>query len=107
MENLNRISLLNKTSAASTVSSRYSIVQTGDLVKRFTDAGYIIAKIQEQKYTKESKHVGYGKQLIRLRHPNFDLKIDGLFPEIVIQNSYNGLSSFKISLGVFRLVCYL
>lgn len=102
---MRQVSELNKLTPSPLVSSKYKMIQTGQLVEMFERNGYQVSRILEQGYAKNSPNQGYGKHLIRLRHPSFDLKIDGLYPEIVIQNSYDGKSSFKISLGVFRIVC--
>lgn len=86
------------------VSNRYKVFNTSELVQQFTSRGYSINQIQEQ-YYRDKALKGSGKHLIRLRHPDFKVNIDGLIPEIILRNSYNGTSCFEISLGIFRLVC--
>jgi hypothetical protein len=86
------------------VSNRYKVIKTGDLVKAFQDQGYQVTKINGAGVRKAELQ-GFQKHVIRMRHPNMALTNDGLFPEIILKNSYNGTSCFEIMMGVFRLVC--
>jgi hypothetical protein len=86
------------------VSERYKVIKTGDLVQAFQDQGYTVSEIKVARVRKP-EYKGFQKHLIRLRHPSLSLGIDGLHPEIIIKNAYNGTSSFEIMFGVYRLVC--
>jgi hypothetical protein len=85
------------------VSSKYQVIQSGDLVAQLAAAGYKVTSFQEQSYRNKELR-GYGKHAFRLRHESMLTKEEG-HPEIVLRNSYNGTSCFQISLGFFRLVC--
>ena len=43
--------------------------------------------------------------MLRFRHVNARPTSSGLYPEIVLINSHDGLSSYRLMAGVFRLVC--
>lgn len=90
--------------AGHNVSEKYKVIKTGDLVKSFETQGYQVRELQEQR-TRKVELKGYGKHMLRLRHPDLKINNEGLFPEIVLRNSYNGTSTFEIMMGIFRLVC--
>jgi hypothetical protein len=86
------------------VSSRYKIIKTGDLVSQFENEGYVVRELKVQK-SRKAEYQGFGVHAIRMSHPSLVLNHEGLTPEIVLRNSYNGTSTFEIMMGVFRLVC--
>lgn len=86
------------------VTEKYKVIKTGDLIKSFQAEGYEITKTQVGR-TRKVELQGYQKHLIRMRHPGLVLSQDGLTPEIVLKNSYDGTSAFNIMMGVFRIVC--
>ncbi|MDP1573755.1 MAG: DUF932 domain-containing protein [Coxiellaceae bacterium] len=43
--------------------------------------------------------------MLRFRHISATPTPSGLFPEIVLVNSHDGLSSYRLMAGVFRVVC--
>jgi len=86
------------------VSERYAPINTGDLVSQFETAGFTVTSIQKSRVTNSAKE-GFQTHLLRLRHPEFSVETGGLFPEIVVKNSYDGSSALKIMLGLYRLVC--
>lgn len=86
------------------VSNKYVPIETGKLVETFIDAGYTIRDIKSARTLNPDKE-GYQRHQVRMYHPDTDFKIDGLRPEVILRNSYDGSSAFRISLGVFRLIC--
>lgn len=103
MNNIISIDSLNREQGLN-VSEQYKVIKTGDLVSQFVEEGYQVTSLVQAK-TRKTELTGFTKHMIRLRNPNLNIGIDGLFPEIVIKNSYNGTSAFEIMMGVFRLVC--
>ncbi|MHB1949557.1 MAG: DUF932 domain-containing protein, partial [Gammaproteobacteria bacterium] len=47
----------------------------------------------------------FTKHMLRFRHVNARPTASGLYPEIVLINSHDGLSSYRLMAGVYRLVC--
>jgi hypothetical protein len=81
----------------SNVSSRYAKISTNELVHELQKQGFREPKIQKNK---GSFHI------VRMKWKNeIELNGDKFFPEIVIQNSFNGKHAFKVQMGIFRLVC--
>jgi hypothetical protein len=48
---------------------------------------------------------GFQKHIVRLRHSQLMPTLGEEFPEIILINSHDGLSSLKMMLGLFRFVC--
>jgi len=84
------------------VSERYSFIPTNRIIEDMAVLGWLPVKIQGcvKPTALAAKHV------VRLRREN-DLTqgIGEVTPEIVIMNSHDGLSAFRLRAGLFRLVC--
>ena len=84
------------------VSKRYSFVPTYELVEAFEQLNW------HPSYVRQSGTGLYSRHIIRLANPDLGfmpLHKDQVKPQIVLDNSHNGLSSAKIHMGLFRLVC--
>lgn len=103
MSNLINIDSLNRDQGHN-VSDRYKVIKTGDLVKNLEAEGYFTRELKVQK-SRKNELQGFGVHALRLRHSSLVLNHEGLTPEIILRNSYNGTSCFEIMMGVFRLVC--
>ena len=80
------------------MSSKYTFVPTIEILEKFELEGW-------QVYS--AKQVGrgqYGNHEIRLRNGQLPQVGDSLV-EAVIRNSHNGVSTFSVSAGLYRLVC--
>lgn len=86
------------------VSEKYKVINTATLVSQFEAQGYKVAEIKSASVRNVAKQ-GYQKHVIRMRHPNLALSISGLTPEVVVSNSYDGSSAYRIMMGIFRQVC--
>lgn len=86
------------------VSDKYKVINTKDLVTQFEAQGYQVAELKSASVRNVAKQ-GYQKHVIRMRHPNLALSISGLTPEVVVSNSYDGSSAYRIMMGIFRQVC--
>jgi len=95
---------LNKSQGATGTSDKYQVIKTGDLVKSLESKGYEVTKLEWAGVRNPDK-IGFQKHLIRLTHPDLSALSDGLRPELVIINSYDGKCSFNVMLGVFRFIC--
>lgn len=99
------MSVLNQTGGYN-VSNKYRVIPTGDLVAELEKHGMKLTKIVETRVNKASK-AGFQKHMLRFSHTAFtDLQQVGEYrPEIVLVNSYDGSCSFRLMLGIYRLVC--
>lgn len=102
---LNHLRSINATGEAGDLSTRYSFIPTSRVIDVFRDHGFLPVAASEVSARKD-EHVGFQKHLIRFRQSGAGLMVGDCFPEIVLTNSHNGLSSFRLMSGLFRLKCY-
>jgi hypothetical protein len=86
------------------MSQRYSPITTKTVVESLKADGYEITKFSSAKVRKKTKD-GFQKHLLRISRNDLDLGIDGLRPEIILINSYDGSSSFQLLVGIYRFAC--
>lgn len=102
-ENLERFKTFTNIIPTDNVSKKYSVISTENLTKMIVEkTGFNVATYQEHG-TRKAENVGKTKHLIRFRAPQAAL--DGVVPEIVMLNSYNKGSAFKLYVGFFRIAC--
>lgn len=86
------------TSASPKMSNKYTFVPTVEIVENFDREGWKVYS---------AKQVGnglYSQHELRLRNGELPSVGDSLI-EAVIRNSHNGLTTFSVSAGLYRLVC--
>lgn len=88
------------------VSDRYGYVPTVDVIRGMRSAGFepFAAKQSRTKLVEKREHT---KHQVRFRVPGTASMVDvgGVYPEIVMTNSHDGTSAYKLMAGMFRLVC--
>nr|BFD33473.1 DUF932 domain-containing protein [Pigmentibacter ruber] len=90
--------------AASDVSKNYSFLSTKSLIETLEKKNILpFAVAQIKSRSDEAKETA--KHLIRFRHTDYKVELGEIVPEIVLETSHDAKSSFKFSLGLFRLVC--
>jgi len=87
-------------------SQNYRFLPTISVVNALRDSGYNVVKATQSRCRIEGKGE-FTKHMIRLRHSTYmnPLNIGDEVPEIVLVNSHDRSSAFKLMLGIFRLVC--
>jgi hypothetical protein len=89
---------------AAKVSSRYGFVPTVDVVEELNNRG-LVPVYAGQTVSRNPDNREFAKHLIRFR-PQYAPTIAGQsVPEVVLMNSHDGTSGFKLWLGMFRMVC--
>lgn len=86
------------TNPSPTMSNRYTFVPTFELIENFEREGWNVSS---------ARQIGkgmYASHELRMRNGQLPQVGDSIV-EAVISNSHNGLSTFKMSTGLFRLVC--
>ena len=101
---LSRFQAINAVSEKADLSSKYSFIPTTTVINAFAQKGWMPVKASEVRCLKEERK-GFQKHLIRFRQENSIAVLDEVHPEIVLTNSHDGLASFQIMAGLFRLVC--
>ena len=87
-------------------SQSYRFLPTISVVNALRDSGYNVVKATQSRCRIEGKG-DFTKHMLRLRHSSNmnSLNIGDEVPEIVLVNSHDRSSAFKLMLGIFRLVC--
>ena len=94
------------TEAHSSRSIRYAYIPTSNVIEGMMQAGFqpMLAK---QGRSRVAGKAEYTKHLIRFRHETISrqMQVGDTMPEIVLINSHDGTSAYKLLAGIFRLVC--
>lgn len=94
------------TSGAESVSSKYQHISTNEVIEGLMREGFMpVLATQSRSRIQEKK--AFAKHMIRFRHVDAAQtpELGGLIPELVLVNSHDGLSSYRLMAGLFRLVC--
>lgn len=89
-------------SPSDNVSSRYGFVSTKRIVDVLEADGYHVAQARGGIRLTSRSH---GIHEVRLRKFDHEVKVNDIFPEIVLINSHNGTSSAILHMGLFRKIC--
>ena len=85
-------------------SDRYQPISTAMVVEKLMSEGFYPTKAyQTGSRTKEKKL--FSKHMIRFRRYDLNYSASEYFPEIILINSHDGLSSYRLMAGLYRLVC--
>lgn len=88
------------------LSNRYTFASTKTVIDDMTTLGWFPTEVHQRKAKQDFSK--YSPHMVKFSNP--DLRIsdgegDVSFPQIILQNSYDGRSSLKFTAGIFRLVC--
>jgi hypothetical protein len=88
-----------------TMSERYRFFPTVHVVEGLMAAGFAVVRAQQSRSRIPGKQE-YTKHMLRLRHASLaEARVDSTVPEVVVINSHDGTSAYKLSLGLFRVRC--
>lgn len=88
-------------------SENYKFVPTIDVVNALTAKGFVPMKAAQSR-TRIPGKADFTRHIIRFRHQDLSgvvAKAGDHVPEIVLMNSHDRSSAYKIMLGIFRFVC--
>lgn len=89
------------------VSSRYRFVPTSEVIELFRSEGWAPVRASEQRVRLEAKR-GFQPHMIRFARVD-DLgaafNLNDLRPEMVLHNSHDRSTAFRIDAGLYRKVC--
>lgn len=92
----------NATTHADGVSDKYNFISTRNVLNGLDAKAWGVAEFKVMKANKNENH-GFQKHMIKLqRYDQIGLKES---QQIVLINSHNRSSGFRVAAGVFRLVC--
>lgn len=92
-------------------SDRYTYIPTVNVIEGMMRAGFQPFSASQSRSRIEGKNE-FTKHMIRFRHqaangtaPTELLKVGDVVPEVVLINSHDGTSAYKLIAGLYRLVC--
>ena len=89
------------------LSEHYVHIPTDMVIKDMIQLGWKPCQAVEIKARKKNT-IGYQRHMIKFFNPSIEItgsNGDNVYPQILLTNSHDGLSSFKFQIGLFRLVC--
>lgn len=89
------------------MSSRYAFIPTIDIVRAMRGEGFEVFDARQAKARTPDRRE-YTKHALRFRNVSATGSIPtlgGILPELVLINSHDGASAYKLLGGLFRLVC--
>lgn len=90
-------------------SQRYAHVPTIEVINVLRKQGYVPTQAMESHLRKSSEHrAGFQRHMVRMRQRDYleqTAKVGEVVPELLLTNSHDGSSSFRLSAGLFRFVC--
>jgi hypothetical protein len=89
---------------AAKVSDRYGFVPTIAVVEELQNRG-LVPVFAGQTLSRQRDNRPFAKHLIRFRPQYAPTIANESLPEVVLMNSHDGSSGFKLWAGIFRMVC--
>lgn len=96
-----------QTEHKSHLSENYVHIPTNKVVEDMIALGWKPCQAVEVK-ARAKKNMGFQRHMVKFFNPNIVIEGsdgDNVYPQILLTNSHDGLSSFKFQIGLFRLVC--
>src|SRR3990167_856743 len=91
-------------SGSEKTSDKYQHISTARLIDALSVEGFFAVRATQSNCRLAEKR-SYTKHMLRFRHLSARPTPSGLYPEIVLVNSHDGLSSYRLMAGIYRLVC--
>ena len=88
-------------------SSRYAYIPTMEVIAGLRAEGFVPVSAR-QTCPRDVDRYGHAKHMLRFRHAEQDTRprrIGMTFSDVLVLNSHDGSSAYKLMAGVFRLVC--
>jgi Domain of unknown function (DUF932) len=96
------------TQAHGSRTAKYSFIPTAPLIERLVGEGFYPVEVRAG-YSRDYNRMPYVKHLIRLRPTSYLVRpfaqAHDAYPEVILLNSHDGTTGFKLLAGWFRLIC--
>ncbi len=90
--------------AAQQTSAKYQHISTIEIINKLGSEGFLPTSA-DQCLSRADENKAFTKHRVRFRHVEAKATQSGLFPEIILINSHDGLSSYRLMAGLYRLIC--
>jgi len=84
-------------------SSTYGFIPTAAVLDKLRQNGFIPVEVHQQRCYDVSKRA-FTRHMLRLKHADIPANSEGQH-EVIMFNSHDGTSSFRLAAGYFRFVC--
>jgi hypothetical protein len=85
-------------------SEKYQPISTKILIDKLMNEGFF-PTWATQSSTRNKENLAFAKHMIRFQRFDATANAQGLYPELVLVNSHDGLSSYRLMAGLYRVVC--
>jgi len=85
-------------------SGKYAYIPTSAVLEELMKEGFRPFAVMQGGSRDEAKR-GFTKHQIRLRHDSAAMEVGGTHHEIVLLNSHDGTSTYRLMAGAYRLAC--
>jgi len=86
-------------------SDRYAYIPSIEVLRGLTAEGFNPVAVRQSR-TRDDSRRGFTKHMVRFRrHGALERRVGDAVPEVVLLNSHDGSSSYRLMAGLFRLVC--
>lgn len=92
------------TQGGARTSVKYTHISTIEVVNGLMAEGFMPVKAIQNR-TRKTEKAPFTKHMLRFRHVSSVPTVGGLFPELVLVNSHDGLTSYRLIAGLYRLIC--
>ena len=87
------------------LTEKYVHVPTTQVIEDIMSMGWEVTDAVQVKVRNKTKNAGYQKHMITFVNRNFIQEDSTESPQLLLTNSHDGACSFRLEVGIFRLVC--
>jgi hypothetical protein len=85
-------------------SDKYTYIPTINVIEGLVQSGYKMVEARQGRSRIAGKQE-FTKHMLRFRHSTLDLRVGDTTAEVVMINSHDGTSRYKLMSGLFKLLC--
>lgn len=85
-------------------SEKYQTISTEQIIDKLMSEGFF-PTWATQTSARHQEYRAFAKHMIRFQRCDVLQNNQGLYPELVLINSHDGLSSYRLMAGLYRIVC--
>ena len=89
---------------SSRTSERYQQISTANIIEKLIQEGFF-PTWATQTISRNKELKAFAKHMVRFRRADAKVTSAGIYPELVLVNSHDGLSSYRLMAGLYRCVC--
>lgn len=93
------------------MTERYLFFPTYDIVKELNNQGFVCVSAVQGRTRIPGKE-DFTKHMLKFQHASMNnitkemRKVGNVYPQVILTNSHDGTSAYKVDMGLFRLVCH-